>query len=591
MSKRNKSEMSSNKRQKTDKIVKNENKGLISIKENKDSFNRFADNLVEELLNYLPLKEKLIFTSVNKQFNKCLFIKQLDLIIDQTIGSEFNSIEKLIEREDNSENDMSDESEEDVDKKPKVVNKVVLNWFLKNCKFINEINFRNCLFDNEIIESICNYCQNLKVLKFMDKGFDEKSIVKLGKICGKQLEKIVILAFNEREESGFVKTLLNYCSNLKQIYCENIETFINSEKSFLPKLEVFDITINEENKECLKIMADKYEQQMKNFDIFLKLNDGNNLCEALDLIKRFVNLEFLSIFISFDPKNNCKPIDESIKEIAINCQKIKFFRIDISYCSEKLISGDLLTVSGMFQNVTQIHIYLPDIRDNEEENDENNPQTIINKDLLNSNINCFKNCKNLTKLVLTFSLLDDTFLEDINQYLPNLSTIHLSTAQELTDETMFSLSKLIGLKFLKIAKNILKEDTFPEITDSGVCQLLNSCPNIETIVFEGRPDITPKTIETLIKIAKENPKRNLKFLCSWREDIDFTVEEKAFFTPIDMKSFNDLPQNLIIELEERDDCSLDEESFDEEDNDDSDEDFEEELSDEDQDFDFETFDE
>jgi len=80
-------------------------------------------------------------------------------------------------------------------------------------------------------------------------------------------------------------------------------------------------------------------------------------------------------------------------------------------------------------------------------------------------------------------------------------------------------------------------------------------------------------------------------LCSWREDIDFTVEEKAFFTPIDMKSFNDLPQNLIIELEERDDCSLDEESFDEEDNDDSDEDFEEELSDEEQDLDFETFDE
>jgi hypothetical protein len=581
MSKRKKSKKSFKRRQKTNKLVENENKELVSIKANKDSFNRFGDDLFEVIVNYLPLKEKVIFTSVNKQFNRSLFCKQLDLVIDQTIGSHFNSIKELVEREDKS------------DKKPKVVNKVVLNWFLKNCKFINEINFRNCLFNNEIIELICNYCQNLKVLEFMDKGFDEKSIVKLGKICGKQLENIFIIPSNKREESGFVKTLLNYCSNLKQIYCETIETFINREKSFLPKLQVFGISINEENKEFLKIMADKYKKQLKGLDIFLKLKDGNDLCEALDLIKSFVNLEILAILIVSDPINNCKPIDKSIKEIAINCRKIKSYVIDIESCSEKLISSELFSALGMFQNAKKVFIHLPDIKDNKGKSNENDSQTKANKALLNSNINCFKNCKNLTKLVLTFSLLDDTFLEDISQYLPNLSAVRLKTAQELTDKTMTSLSKLIGLKFLKISKNNYqnKKYSFLGFTDSGVCQLLNSCPNIATIVFEGRPDITQKTIETLIKIAKENPKRKLVFWCVY---IEFCIDERIF-APIHqyMKSGTVLSQNLIIKLHDNwisYSISRLEESSDEEDNYDSDEDFEEGLSDEDQDFDFETFD-
>jgi hypothetical protein len=331
---------------------------------------------------------------------------------------------------------------------------------------------------------------------------------------------------------------------------------------------------------------------LKGLDIFLKLNDGNNLCEALDLIKSFVNLEIVAIFIVSDPENNCKPIDKSIKEIAINCRKIKSYVIDMKSCSEKLISSELFSVLGMFRNAKKAFIHLPDIKDNKEKSNENDSQTKANKALLNSNINCFKNCKNLTKLILTFSLLDDTFLEDINQYLPNLSAVQLKTAQELTDKTMTSLSKLIGLKFLKISKNNYQKYSFLGFTDSGVCQLLNSCASIETIVFEGRPDITPKTIETLIKIAKENPKRKLDFWCVY---IEFCINERIF-APIHqyMKSGTVLPQNLIIKLHDNwisYAISRLEESSDEEDDDDNDEDFEEEFSDEDQDFDFETFDE
>ncbi len=45
------------------------------------TFGKFDDNLTENLLKYLPLKDKIIFRSVNKQFNKCLFNKQYVLTI------------------------------------------------------------------------------------------------------------------------------------------------------------------------------------------------------------------------------------------------------------------------------------------------------------------------------------------------------------------------------------------------------------------------------------------------------------------------------------------------------------------------------
>ncbi len=62
------------------KVKKNNELIEETIDSRKDSFNRLGDNLFEVIVNYLPLKEKVIFTSVNKQFNRCLFkyLKQFD---------------------------------------------------------------------------------------------------------------------------------------------------------------------------------------------------------------------------------------------------------------------------------------------------------------------------------------------------------------------------------------------------------------------------------------------------------------------------------------------------------------------------------
>ena len=54
-----------------------------SVSKNSDSFeDRFCDDLWEEILQYLPLKDKIRLESVSKQFQRTVFVKQYSLTLD-----------------------------------------------------------------------------------------------------------------------------------------------------------------------------------------------------------------------------------------------------------------------------------------------------------------------------------------------------------------------------------------------------------------------------------------------------------------------------------------------------------------------------
>ncbi len=86
---------------------------------------------------------------------------------------------------------------------------------------------------------------------------------------------------------------------------------------------------------------------------------------------------------------------------------------------------------------------------------------------------------------------------------------------------------------------------FPYIIDSGVCDVINNCQEIKSIVFNSRVNITHKTIEELIKLALNKPKTQFK-----HQFIDIESENMVFnnilFTAINLKVFNDLPKNLLL---------------------------------------------
>ncbi len=79
----------------------------------------------------------------------------------------------------------------------------------------------------------------------------------------------------------------------------------------------------------------------------------------------------------------------------------------------------------------------------------------------------------------------------------------------------------------------------PDITDSGVCDVITNCPQIKSIKLNTRVNITHNTIKQLIKLALNKP--NTQF-SHWFEDIcnEDNVKQNIVFNVIDSKLFNNL---------------------------------------------------
>jgi hypothetical protein len=70
--------------------------------------------------------------------------------------------------------------------------------------------------------------------------------------------------------------------------------------------------------------------------------------------------------------------------------------------------------------------------------------------------------------------------------------------KKITDKAMNSLSKLLKLQSIKIQRF---SSVLPLITDSGLIDVINNFPQINSILFNSRPNISHKTIDALIALA------------------------------------------------------------------------------------------
>ena len=112
-----------------------------------------------------------------------------------------------------------------------------------------------------------------------------------------------------------------------------------------------------------------------------------------------------------------------------------------------------------------------------------------------------KDCQNLThlKLCVFWQLINDSFFDDIDLYLPKLKRLEL-VVHLMSDKGMHSLAKLKKLESISI------DSCCRYITIAGVCHVINNCHQIKSIHFNSRANITHKTIEELIKLAKSKHK-------------------------------------------------------------------------------------
>jgi hypothetical protein len=123
-------------------------------------------------------------------------------------------------------------------------------------------------------------------------------------------------------------------------------------------------------------------------------------------------------------------------------------------------------------------------------------------------IKSLSDCKQLQKLSLMHPNINDNFFKDIHLYCPQLKSLEIclqSRFAEITDKAMESLAKLKHLKRLNLLL-IPHNRRLDSITDSGLLELIQKSPQINSIKFNVLTNITDVTINALKELALSKPK-------------------------------------------------------------------------------------
>jgi len=136
--------------------------------------------------------------------------------------------------------------------------------------------------------------------------------------------------------------------------------------------------------------------------------------------------------------------------------------------------------------------------------------------------------------------------EDINKHLPQLEYLDINFDNfVITDKVMNSLTKLLKSKIIQIRFDE-SEYIMPLITDSGLIHVINNCQEINSIEFNGRPNMSHKTIDTLIALSLRKLRIDFNHRIDNIKEYDFFgFDEDISFTAIDLKSYK-FPNNLVI---------------------------------------------
>ncbi len=492
---------------------------LFESKFSKQSIDRFSDDFIEKILSYLSFSDKVTFESVSKQWKKVIYNKQTELHLNRSETEDMNTLNKLLKPmvvEDYATGYANYAGF-------KAIDKYSLKSILKKCKNINSISM-DCYIDGEDLEIFGKYCPLLESIVGEAIGFNEQNTLEFGLKYGHRLKKLHLC--DSLYASAFIKKFLNYCKNLTEVNCEESAVFISEDKLFLPELQViYTLNISTENLNQLKILSDKYYENLRKISLFCYNLNGFEAKTLLKNISRLKNLEKLELYLSSFDKE-VEKIDENIAELAENCVKLK--ELDLTISSDDLVTEQFFFAFEKFMSLEKLNLYIREF------------------DLkLNGSIECFRLCLNLKVLNISYCGLSAEFFEDIHLFLPNLRSIEIDCETEFTDKSIFPFSKLEKLSQFCFERS---RSSNKLITDESICQLINSCENIKVISFSARPNITNITIEALIGLALKYSRKEIRFYCGFSNDGD-----EAEFTQIDLNSYaNSMPQNLDIAIIEGD---------------------------------------
>jgi hypothetical protein len=477
------------------------------------SFNdRINDNLCQIIISYLSFEEKIRFESVSKLWQKFIFNKQFCLQIDSNCFDERNSLNKLLKT--GSKNWFNLKAFESV---------------LKKSKFINNIIIRES-FENEetICQLITKYCLNLNSITLRINNISEETLRLFGLKLGNNLSEIVFegeKCHQQRNNTNHkIKAFIKLCPNLMSIKNLKINDFVDKNEILVHKLIQFKGPLDGFHNGFNDLFINSYKNSLKNIELFVRFEtttrEQSLLLKQLSQLKQLESLDLFFCKIDYS-----KEFVDSFKQMAIQCKQIKRFVVNFGNTDSELI----IELFDSFRYLKQLKFFDISSKDN------CNHETIVMKGL----IDCekLKDCKQLTHLKMNYSHINDHFFDDIDSYLPQLT--HLKVNNIGSDENSFShqmMSSLAKLRNLKVID--FESNNFYSISDSEIINIVENNPQIKSIRFNKRLEITNKTIDALIGRALKNPRINYSH----------NVGKSGFGLKVNVMNFYEsLPNNLILE--------------------------------------------
>ena len=395
----------------------------------KNSFDRFGDDLTELILTYLTFEDKVRLECVSKQWRRLVYNKQFVIeISDKTYYSENdknNSLEKLYRRFGNRRQ-LDEQSVESVLKKCPNIKKVII---------LGEVS-------SEVLSLIGQYCTNIKSLSFL---IDLIECLDFFPNYGHKLEELIIQEFYDYWNTDDIRRVLELCPNLKKVQCNRVLGYMNEDKDFLPKLEfVGNIIISSEEVNELKILSDKYSQTMKTLELSFNYISYEEMKTCFECIVRFENLKELKLKLLFDTIT--EPIDDCLSLIGQKCNKL--LKLHLSIYFHLSISDKFFHIFTQFKALKKLKIIL------------------YFNTVLSGSVECFKHCKQLIDVYISYKELREDFFANIAKFLPKLQSLNIYTSKRYSDSFINSFLQMKDIQRVELRDN---NGFFPKIWNFRKC--------------------------------------------------------------------------------------------------------------------------
>ena len=416
----------------------------------RDSFSdQFCDDLSEIILQFLPFEDKFRLECVSKQFQRTVFAKQNELIIDKILVFR-STLRNAMNCRKYNERSLS----------------ILINILekLPKIRCLRQKTFHEILLNDRDLDLIIKYCRHLTAIHCDFKQISDIRILT-------ERTKILSLWANVNTIQSLKYPISQPLPHIQELNC--LRNYYSCPLTF-PLISELKI------KNLKKLSIDMNDNIIDNLEVFQQFIDNNKSLTHLTLdldireenvsIFLFKQISRLDNLIELKVKSRYRVADiwltDGLKQIALNCTKLMSLSLSWLFIQEITETKIIFSNFAKFKHLKQLSVEMFGITSEGLKGIE----IVLNDSM--------KSLKDLTKLKIKFPKMfkiEEKLFKEFDKILPKLKNLFISDSIELSEETVDVLSRLSRLESLEL--------TVTDLSIAAIIEtkILSKCPKIKSL--------------------------------------------------------------------------------------------------------------